>query len=1312
MKKLIKYTHMFLNILVCLFILTTLEACHRQILRDTDVDGLLDPFETNTGIWLSPESTGTDPNNSDSDGDGLLDGVETSTGIWHSSESTGTDPNNPDTDGDGLLDSVETSTGIWHSSESTGTDPNNPDTDEDGLLDGVETNTGIWHSSESTGTDPNSPDTDEDGLLDGVETNTNLFSSNENTGTNPLVSDTDKDDLCDGEEVNGAWMIDVVDSKGRVGQFISLALDSKDNVHISYIDDTHHRLKYATNISGSWVTEDVNKNENSNYYTSIAIDALDKVHIAYLKENSRGSTKGDNLILKYATKTGEIWRTEEVDPKVGQKKYTSLALDSQGKAHIAYFGEEFGRLYYATNVTGKWIFKSIGDEKIVGKFSSIAIDSRDRVHIVYCQLKNNKDSGAINYVIKRDSDNWDIKTIISQGDSASHASLALDASDRAHIAYLEINKFCLKYATHALGSWSSETVDCNGKVGMFTSIAIDIHNRIQISYYDKTRGDLKFSTKDSSGKWSNQWIDQVGDVGWHAYLSCDSRGRPHIGYRDTTPDQNGKDDDLKYTRLATSNPNERDTDKDGVVDRVEKEWGTDPWKKDTDNDGLIDGVETGEMRWRSARNTGTDPRDYDSDDDGLSDGFETNTGIWNSPSNTGTDPNLQDTDNDGLLDGVETNTGEWNSAEDVGTDPLSEDTDGDGLHDGEEVYLGCWNIPVSRDGRKGKITAKELIRCIPRLKGPSKPEFTKSWHSISAMNDVQLRELFKDIIESFIESFIGWGSDPNERLLLSKRDDEKIRELKKEKAAYNSDWKKKNDDLLDAKKKAYKKYRESEKELMKKIKQLDDLKQSMLEQQKEQEWKEVQIQSAEESLREAEAQIQDVFLDLSVQVIVAGYFESDADIKMKPALDTARQLARQRAIREANGISVDSVIEVVEGVTVKDWVTTRIAGASIVEQTIWKKVKPLGVLSSFRAIFIGRFSVKRLQLAQDQHIPIFRSYSDKDEEIQKASALIIDKGLDNLSWAMSNEQQIPRLNEICGLSGETKGGDKRENLVKDLKNAYNTANEEKRKKFTAAKKRLQKEKNKYIEHDKELKTMISKKREIMEEIESIEMQINNADQEINRLRQEYDKRFDSWQVRYTEYKYNRSTRYLIGFGQWSGIIPYDDETAKQAWINQAMLAYKQAMANLMIAEWESVIAIEFGVVQRKWDRLKLQKPVPMRIYLHPPQHLQESSGPLPGYSVNVAVLAEVKLTGTDPLDDDTDDDNCSDKDDNCPFIPNSDQIDTDFDGRGNACDEDDDNDGLDDSKELSFGTDPLNSDTDNDGKLDGMDACPLNYDSY
>lgn len=70
---------------------------------DTDGDGVVDASETNTGIYVSPFDTGTNPSNRDTDGDGLNDGDEAYQYF--------TLPLVPDTDGDGFLDGYEVQTG-------------------------------------------------------------------------------------------------------------------------------------------------------------------------------------------------------------------------------------------------------------------------------------------------------------------------------------------------------------------------------------------------------------------------------------------------------------------------------------------------------------------------------------------------------------------------------------------------------------------------------------------------------------------------------------------------------------------------------------------------------------------------------------------------------------------------------------------------------------------------------------------------------------------------------------------------------------------------------------------------------------------------------------------------------------------------------------------------------------------------------------------------------------------------------------------------------------------------------------------------
>lgn len=122
---------------------------------------------------------------------------------------------------------------------------------------------------------------------------------------------------------------------------------------------------------------------------------------------------------------------------------------------------------------------------------------------------------------------------------------------------------------------------------------------------------------------------------------------------------------------------EADPDMDGLINKVEKELGTDKNNPDSDGDGLDDGVEFN--RYTS------DPLSADTDQDGLTDGDEVNT--------YGTSPIKSDTDGDGITDYDEVITYE--------TDPTKKDTDGDGLTDYDELITrktDALNPDMDNDG--------------------------------------------------------------------------------------------------------------------------------------------------------------------------------------------------------------------------------------------------------------------------------------------------------------------------------------------------------------------------------------------------------------------------------------------------------------------------------------------------------------------------------------------------------------------------------------------------------------------------------------
>lgn len=369
-----------------------------------------------------------------------------------------------------------------------------------------------------------------------------------------INDDSDDDDVDD--DIAEDWYVYTIDSENIVGEYTSIATDSNSKVHISYFNygsyGSREDLQYATNTSDTWEIVTIDEEGRVGKNTSIAINAGSNVHISYF-DSSKNS-------IRYATNKSRSWQTFTIG-SVGEfmDGYNSIALDSNDKAHIAYFrcgvwnnednGCENGSLKYATYSSSTWQIFTIDSSsyKEAGWHPSIAVDSNDKIHISYgkCPYGNSAMEGQLMYATNA-SKSWQIFGI-SELASASegYSSIAIDSNGKVHISYYGFWRN-LMYATNSSGTWQIFTIDSSENVGAFNSIAIDSNNKIHISYYDDASGDLKYATN-KSGTWQSLVVHSAGVVGLFTSIAIDPDGYVHISYYDST------NADLKY---ATNRPQE------------------------------------------------------------------------------------------------------------------------------------------------------------------------------------------------------------------------------------------------------------------------------------------------------------------------------------------------------------------------------------------------------------------------------------------------------------------------------------------------------------------------------------------------------------------------------------------------------------------------------------------------------------------------------------------------------------------------------------------------------------------------------------
>jgi hypothetical protein len=272
------------------------------------------------------------------------------------------------------------------------------------------------------------------------------------------------------------WVSEVVDGRPKVGMFISMAKDSRDNLHVAYQDSTlgSERLLYAF-FDGKWKIEEVDRAEESGInvgmYSSISV--LDEKPIIFY-HTEQGRKFG------YAIRTGE-WVKREVERGVG---WLTSSDSCDSKAFVAYRQRDGKNILFGVWEDGNFRSRDlnvttssgislkalncvpyiayfddsrsevrfgkaedfnpvkVGD----GKLSRVSLAaSPDGFHIVYHFYEK-----GLMYAFSKDGSNWEVKTLDSGRRDGEYNSIAVDERGNIHIAYL--NETALKYAEFNVSS--------------------------------------------------------------------------------------------------------------------------------------------------------------------------------------------------------------------------------------------------------------------------------------------------------------------------------------------------------------------------------------------------------------------------------------------------------------------------------------------------------------------------------------------------------------------------------------------------------------------------------------------------------------------------------------------------------------------------------------------------------------------------------------------------------------------------------------------------------------------------------------------
>jgi hypothetical protein len=169
---------------------------------------------------------------------------------------------------------------------------------------------------------------------------------------------------------------------------VSLAVDPDGNPALTYYDTTNADLMFASRRDGAWSVEAVDTAGDTGRYSSLAFDDAGTAHISYLRLD--GTSEGT---VRYATNKDGSWITTDIDTLsslrtgfTGARRVTSIAVDATQRPHIIYSDESVVRHAAATD--GVWAATQIvtAGDRALGQLVSFALADDGTAHLAIFEV--------------------------------------------------------------------------------------------------------------------------------------------------------------------------------------------------------------------------------------------------------------------------------------------------------------------------------------------------------------------------------------------------------------------------------------------------------------------------------------------------------------------------------------------------------------------------------------------------------------------------------------------------------------------------------------------------------------------------------------------------------------------------------------------------------------------------------------------------------------------------------------------------------------------------------------------------------------
>lgn len=285
-----------------------------------------------------------------------------------------------------------------------------------------------------------------------------------------------------------------------------------------------------------WFVTTVDSAGDTGKYASLALDSQGFAHIAYFR-----FTNNSLWYARQVTRSDQIvWDHDEVDDTAWVGEYSSLALDAadNDRPYISYFDESSDNLKIAWLVGSTWYSDTIGNSShSQGTFTSIAVND-GWYHITFFDATDSE----IQYIsgCKVKACAGLNTTIASFTGSEPRNAIALTSTGSPRVTYFDGGAFNLARTSTGGSIWNTQIIDSSPTVGQYSDIVIvGVFDHAYMSYMDGMTGAVRLATKSGIFPFSvtTQTLNSPdGPVhGSFTSIDMDPHGRLGISFYDSTP---------------------------------------------------------------------------------------------------------------------------------------------------------------------------------------------------------------------------------------------------------------------------------------------------------------------------------------------------------------------------------------------------------------------------------------------------------------------------------------------------------------------------------------------------------------------------------------------------------------------------------------------------------------------------------------------------------------------------------------------------------------------------------------------------------